>query len=298
LKYDLTDLKVFLAVVEEGNLSRGALRCHLAPSSVSVRIRALEASFGTALLDRTGRGVSPTSAGLVLAENARLAIAQLEQMHAALQPFANGVTGRVILFANNNAISSFLPDDLAKFFQAFPSVRVSLEERNSSEIVSALVEGRCDVGIVVVETAHPDVIFYPYRDDELVLLVPYGNHLGERNSIKFSECLSQPFISLLPGAALHAYLVNHAAALGAKLDVRVRVSGYRAIARLVASGAGIGVVPRSAMEPANEKELHVLKIDDSWAKRDLKVCLRRSQAVSTYRDALITCLRGETDKNF
>ena len=61
MMYDLIDLKVFLAVAEESNLSRGAERCHLAPSSVSLRIKGLEASLGTPLLLRQaqGRGFDP-----------------------------------------------------------------------------------------------------------------------------------------------------------------------------------------------------------------------------------------------
>ena len=106
--YDLTDLKVFLAVAEEGNLSRGAERCSLAPSSVSLRIKGLEETLGTPLLIRQSRGVSLTPAGHVLVEHARRCMAQLAQMTTDLQPFANGLIGHVTFFANNNAISRIL----------------------------------------------------------------------------------------------------------------------------------------------------------------------------------------------
>jgi len=287
MHYDLMDLRVFLAVVDEANLSRGAQRCNLAPSSVSLRIRELEAAFGAPLLVRKPRGVSATPAGLVLAEHARRCLAQLEQMHADLQPFAQGLTGRVILFANNNAISSFLPDDLGRFFRAHPEVRITLEERNSNDIVAAVLEGRADAGVVAIDSEHAALEFFPYREDELVMLVPLDSPLRRDRAIRFAECLSQPFISLQPGAAIHAFLLNHASALGARLDIRIRVSGYRAIARLVASGAGIGVVPRSAMEPGDDSRLAVLALDEPWARRELRICIKRDSPPHFYRDALV-----------
>jgi DNA-binding transcriptional LysR family regulator len=66
MHYDLIDLRVFLAVAEQGNLSRGAERCNLAPSSVSERIRGLEDAIGAPLLIREARGVRLTPAGHVL----------------------------------------------------------------------------------------------------------------------------------------------------------------------------------------------------------------------------------------
>jgi DNA-binding transcriptional LysR family regulator len=291
MHYDLTDLKVFLAVAEEGNVSRGAERCHLAPYAVSLRIKGLEENIGTVLLTRQARGVTLTPAGHVLAEHTRRCVAQLEQMHVDLLPFARGLTGHVTFFANNNAISSHLPDDLARFFKLYPSVRITLEERMSHDIVAAVAAGRADIGVVALETEHPDLDFLPYREDRLVLLAPLGSPLARQGTVSFADCMDEPFISLQSGAALHTFLMNHASALGKRLDIRVQVSGYRAIARLVSSGAGIGVVARSAIEESDSESLAVLELSEAWARRDLRVCVRRRPAETNFfRDKLIEIL--------
>lgn len=292
LHYDLTDLRVFLAVAEEGNLTRGAARVHLAPSSVSQRIKALEETIGAPLLKRESRGVGITPAGQVLLEHCRRCVAHLEQMHADLLPFSRGLPSHVTLFANNNAISSFLPNDLSHFFQAHPNARITLEERMSHDIIGAVSSGRADIGIVAVEASRRnDLQFIPYRDDELIILTPLGNNLSKQDTVHFSSCLKQPFISLQHGAALHTFLVNHATALGGRLDVRVQVSSYRAIARLVTSGAGIGVVPRSALQQADLNELAVVSIDEPWSMRHLHICIQRNPAtLNVIRDRLVDCL--------
>ncbi|OYD60189.1 UNVERIFIED_ORG: DNA-binding transcriptional LysR family regulator [Burkholderia sp. CF145] len=293
MPYDLTDLKVFLAIAEEGNVSRGAERCHLAASSASLRMKNLEDSVGVRLFKRQARGVTLTAAGHVLREHAKRCLAQLEQMRADLVPYVQGMTGHVTVFANNNAISTHLPDDLARFFKAYPSVRITLEERLSHDIVGAIVEGRAEIGVVALETEHPALEFLPYRKDQLVLLTPIDHPLAESGSISFASCLGQPFISLQSGAALHTFLMNHASALGGRLDVRVQVSGYRAIARIVASGAGIGIVPRTAIERSDRGRLSIVNLIEPWAERDLRVCIPKNPGEKNiYRDNLVEILCG------
>lgn len=290
MRYDLVDLRVYLAVLDEGNLSRGAARCNLAPSSVSARIKALEVAVGTTLLSREARGVSPTPAGVVLAEHARRLLAQLEQLHADLSPFSSALTGRVILFANTNAINSFLPDDLANFFADHPLVRISMEERNSGNIVSALLEGRADVGVIAVEEKHPLLEYFPYGNDELVLVVPKGHDLAGKGSARFADCLPFPFISLLQGAAIHTFLMKRANDLGGRLDVRVQLSGYLAICKMVGSGAGVGLVPRSVVPKASQSHVAVVKLDEPWAHRELNICVKAERPPNFYRDELVRCL--------
>lgn len=291
MHYDLTDLKVLVAVAQEGNVSRGAERCHLAASSASLRIKNLEDAVGVTLFTRQSRGVTLTAAGHVLLEHAKRCLAQLEQMRADLVPYVQGMTGHVTVFANNNAISTHLPDDLARLFAAHPSVRITLEERTSHDIVAAVAAGRAEVGVVALESEHPALEFLPYRKDQLVLLTPVNHPLAANRSVSFAHCLGEPFLSLQSGAALHTFLMNHASALGGRLDVRVQVSGFRAIARLVESGAGIGIVPRTAIEPSDRGRLAIVELEEPWSQRDLRVCiLRNSTEKNVYRDRLVEIL--------
>ncbi|TDA48460.1 LysR family transcriptional regulator [Burkholderia pyrrocinia] len=291
MTYDLTDLKVFLAIAEEENVSRGAERCHLAASSASLRMKNLEETLGVTLLTRQARGVTLTPAGRVFREHAGRCLAQLEQMHADLRPFSLGMSGHVTVFANNNAISTHLPGDLARFFAAYPNVRITLEERTSHDIVAAVVAGRAEVGVVALETEHPALAFLPYRKDLLVLLTTIIHPVASKPSLGFRQCLGHPFISLQSGAALHTFLMNHAAALGGRLDVRVQVSGYRAISRLVASGAGIGIVPRTAIEPGDHEQFAIVELEEPWSQRDLRVCVPRNPGdKNIYRDKLVEIL--------
>ncbi|MDE2612981.1 MAG: LysR family transcriptional regulator [Burkholderiales bacterium] len=278
MRYDLVDLKLFIAVADAGNVTRGAAACFLAPSSASLRIKQLEQHLGVRLFSRHAHGVELTRAGQVMIEHVRRCLAELQQMHADLAPYAHGIKSQITLFANSTAIASYLPDDLAAYFRRFPGVRVVLEERLSIDIVAAVAEGRADLGVVTWSGEHPQLAFAPYREDELVALVPHKARLGRGGKIGFAECLAHPFISLRSGAAIHTFLVGRAAALGHHLDVRVQVAAFSAVIALVRSGAGLAIVPRSVLRDQPLRGLDVLRLDEPWARRPLSVCARRDGA--------------------
>ena len=295
MNYDLIDLRLFVAIAEERNLTRGAARAHLAPSSASHRLRRLEEALNTSLFERQTRGVALTRAGEALLRNARQVLASIEQMHANLSPFATGIRGHVSLWANTHATHTFLPDDLAGFLKRHPQVSVSLEERTSAEIVVAVANGEIEVGVLADSGTGAGVELAPHRQDRLVLIVPAGHALAACGRVGFAEVLDQAFVMLHSGSAIHTFTMNAAAALGRHLDVRIQVRSFEAVCRMVGAGVGIGLVPRSAVPRAGLSEPPVVvALDEAWAQRDLQVCVRQGVELSGFASALVQHLRASS----
>jgi DNA-binding transcriptional LysR family regulator len=292
MRYDLTDLRLFIAIAEEHNLTRGAARTHLAPSSASHRLRLLEADLNTPLFVRKARGLSLTRAGDTLLRNARQIFAQVEQMHADLSPYAEGIRGHVSLWANTHATHTFLPDDLADFLKQHPQLSVSLEEHTSPQIAQAVASGEIEVGVLAEIENSAGLELIPYRRDRLALIVPRDHPLATRPHLRFSEVLDAPFVMLHAGSAIHTFTMNAAALLGRHLDVRIQVRSFEAVCRMVGAGVGIGLVPRSAVPGSGMRESPVLvEIDEAWAQRDLQICVRREAILSGFALALVESLR-------
>lgn len=294
MNYDLIDLRLFVAIAELRNLTRGAERVHLAPSSASHRIRLLEASIGTTLLLREARGVKLTRAGELLLRHARQVFAQLEQMHADLSPYAKGVRGHVRLWANTHATHTFLPDSLSAFLRCYPQVSITLEEHTSPEVVMAVVRGEVEVGVVAESVEGVDVELIPYRADRLVLITPADHPLAGRTSTSFVEVLDFPFVMLHSGSAIHTFTMNAAAALGRHLEVRIQVRSFEAVCRMVSAGVGLGMVPGSAIpDDTTRSSLAILELQESWAQRDLKVCVKNRELLSGFAASLVESLTGK-----
>ncbi len=294
MAYDLPDLRLVAAIADTGSLTRGAARVHLAPSSASHRLTQLEAALGTPLFLRHARGLTPSPAGEALLRHARQVFAQLEQMHADLAPFASGLTSHVTVFANTNAINCFLPEDLGDFLREHPQLRVSLEEQPSPAILQAVAAGQVDVGVFAGGDTPPGVRTLPYRRDRLVLITPPDHPLAGAGSLRFSAVLAQPFVCLHAGSAIHTFMMNAAADLGARLDVRIQVRSFNAVCRMVGAGVGIGMVPASAAREAASRAA-VVEIDEPWARRDLRLCVATHRPPTPAAQALVDYLAAQAD---
>ncbi|MGR8023360.1 LysR substrate-binding domain-containing protein [Burkholderia cenocepacia] len=115
-----------------------------------------------------------------------------------------------------------------------------------------------------------------YRKLRFVIVAPLDSPFAQLESAPFSDCLESPFISLQTGKALHTFFSTQARALGLALDVRVQVSDYPSILLMVAAGAGISIVPASAVIGAPRSEVAVIELDEAWARRQHRVCVRTS----------------------
>lgn len=289
--YDLPDLRLVAAIADSGSLTRAAAQIHLAPSSASHRLTQLEAGLGTPLFTRHHRGLTPTPAGESLLRHARQVFAQLEQMHADLAPYAGRVLSQVTVFANTNAINCFLPEDLGDFLREHPRIRLSLEEQPSPAIVQAVAAGQVEIGVVAAGPGLAGLQTQPYRRDRLVLIVPAGHPLAGRPTVAFAEVLAEPFVCLHAGSAIHTFMMNAAARLGGRLDVRIQVRSFNAVCRMVTAGVGIGMVPLSSVSPGSG--LSIVHITDDWAPRDLQLCVRSRAALSAAAAALFDHLAGK-----
>lgn len=288
MHYDLPDLKLVAAIADSGSLSRAANRVHLATSSASHRLTQLESALGVSLFTRHARGLTPTPAGESLLRHARQVFAQLEQMHADLAPYASGLNSQVTVFANTNAINCFLPEDLGEFLREHPNLRISLEEQPSPAIIRAVAAGQVDLGVVAAEGDFGTLDVVPYRRDRLVLIVAFDHPLAQKTRIAFADVLTEAFVCLHAGSAIHTFMMNHAARLGGSLDVRIQVRSFAAVCRMVAAGVGIGMVPSSSVSVVDH--LKVVEITDAWAPRDLHLCIRQRDTLSPAARALFESL--------
>ncbi|MCC7272936.1 MAG: LysR family transcriptional regulator [Alphaproteobacteria bacterium] len=293
MRFDLTDLGLFVHVVEAGSITAGAARAGLALASASQRIRGMEEHCRVPLLDRFRRGVRPTAAGAALLHHARLVLQQMERLRGELGEHGGGLRGHVRLLCNTAAYSEFLPDALAPFLARHRRVDIEMEERPSHAIVQAVAGGTADIGIVAdgVDTGMLETL--PFRLDRLVLAVPRDHPLAGRRRVAFAETVGADFVGLAPGSALQEHVGGHALRAGRALRLRVRVAGFAALCRMVEEGIGIAVVPETAARRCRRTmAIGVVGLSDAWAVRRLVLCVRRFDALPIHARRLAEHLQA------
>jgi len=293
MRFDFTDLSLFRHIVEAGSITHGAVRANLALAAASTRIRKMETTFGAELLVRGRQGVTPTQAGRTLLQHARAILAQTERLHEDLTPYARGLAGQVRVLSNTNALTEFLPETLSSFLTAYPDVSVDLEERLSDEIVGLIAEGSADIGIVAGTVDHGGLHTFPYRSDRFVLVVPKNHPLAKRSRIGFAEVLNYDMVGLDRASAIQRFLADKASRIGQPLRLRIQLRSFDAICRLVECNVGVGIVPETTVQrTARNMAITAVRLTDSWALRELTICVRDVAALPPYARQLVDHLRA------
>lgn len=293
MRFDFTDLNLFRHIVEAGSITHGAERLNLALAAASTRIRKLELAFGAELLVRGRQGVTPTQAGRTLLAHARTILAQSDRLQEDLSPYARGLAGQVRVLSNTNALTEFLPETLSSFLAAFPDISVDLEERLSDEIVGLIAEGAGDIGIIAGTVDHAGLQTFPFRSDRFVLVVPSSHQLANRATIGFAEVLDYDLVGLDRASAIQRFLADKANRIGRPLRLRVQLRSFDTICRLVECNVGVGIVPETtAQRSARSMAIVPVHLADSWAVRDLTICVRDLDALPPYARQLVDHLKA------
>jgi molybdate transport repressor ModE-like protein len=294
MRFDLADLSLFRHVVEAGSITHGAERAHLALAAASTRIRNMEDVLGVPLLTRGRQGVTPTQAGRTLLQHARTILRQAERLHEDLGAYGGGLAGQIRVLSNTNALTEFLPEALSSFLAEHPNVSVDLEERLSDEIVGLIAEGVADLGVVAGTVDAGALETYPFRRDRFVLVVAQDHPLGKRAKIGFEDVLEHDFVGLDRASAIQRFLATKAVRIGRPLRLRVQLRSFDAVCRLVECKVGIGIVPETtARRVSKTMAIAIVPLTDSWAVRDLTICIRSMSELPLYARQLVEHLRAK-----
>lgn len=286
--FQIEDFRLFVNIADTQSLTRGADRSFISVPAASHRVKKMEENLGIKLLVRTPRGMTLTQAGRVYLKHAQKVLSQLEQFSGALQPYADGVQGSVRLAVNTTAMTEFVPDVLGRYLSRNPNIMVEARELLSSEIVTRIASDTADIGIISGDVVTDDVATMHLTTNRLVVIVPRQHELASRDAVNFREILDYDYVALATGAATQSFLDAAAEALHTRLRKRVEASGYDAIRRMVAAGAGVSIIPNLTVERLRlGDECVVLELDELWAEREFQLCLPEGRKLPTFTQALV-----------
>ncbi|MBQ0833150.1 LysR substrate-binding domain-containing protein [Marinobacter sp.] len=290
---DPISLRLFVRVLETGTIAAVAEQELIAASAISKRISELEACLNIQLLIRTNRGIGGTQAGKALAQLSRGVLHQLEEVQTRMHEYSQGVRGEVRIVANISAIIQFLPRQLKAFLEQHPFIQITLEERISSEIIETVAQNQADIGIFTEILGNTESLtIYPYQSDRLALITANQHPLSQAESLNFIDTLQYDYVGLHTGSAINNKLMQVAAAAEKTFRMRIQVTSYEALLRMVEQDLGIGIMPQDVALPyVNTHRIKTIPLTDSWASRKLKLCTNNLHPLSQATLRLLEHLR-------
>jgi DNA-binding transcriptional LysR family regulator len=260
---------------------------------VSQQIAALEKQAGTELLERVGRGVRPTAAGLLLTEYAEVIGRQVAEAETALADLRAGRTGRLAVRYFATAGASLVAPAVARFRHEHPGVQVELKLTDPEDPLPDVKEGRADLAIVV-RTGEPGpegVRLVHLLDDPYRAVLPKGHRLAGRRTLDLADLADEPWVgSEWPGPCLAAQL-DACAAAGFRPEFVVESEDYVTAQGFVAAGLGVSLIPRLGLG-GHHPDVVVRRVRAPEPLRAIYAAVRETAPAHPALRGLLDALRG------
>lgn len=242
---DLKQLEYFVAVVERGSFSRAAAALNLAQPSISRQVALLEQELGQRLLERTGRGVTPTQAGQALLAHARVMLNAAAQALFEIKEMSDEPAGKVVVGLPNRVASGLCVPLVREFRERLPNAMLSVVEGLSLSLREGLLAGRIDVGVLFDPPPTPLLSYEPLMRERLLLVTPAGYRLPER--VALASLAGFPLI--LPAAPNPIRSLVDAVLLPRKINLNIvaEVGAVHTALTVVEEGMACSILPESAL---------------------------------------------------
>ena len=279
-------LTYFAAVVEEGSVSRAALRLRIAQPALSLHILNLERDLDTELLHRTARGVTATESGARLYQHARDILARLAQAREDVRGHAASAVGEVVLAMTQSVAKTLALPVFQQATSAFPGIALRLSESNTGHVPTLLRQRQIDLGITFKAQNDPAIHETPLVEEDLYLVSPAARPSGAPgNTVAFSEAARLPLV--LPGRphSLRELINDYARKNRLALDTVGEVDAVPQLKDFVAAGIGHTILTLASVQAElADGRLSARRIVDPVISRRVILC--RSAEVPPTRAAL------------
>ncbi len=250
MAFTLRQLQFFVAAAEQGSVTGAARALSISQSSVTEAIRSLEDDLGVQLFDRQARGLEITHRGSLFLRHARQILSDVSNARQAFRDDGNVEGGRLALGVTSLVAGYVLSDLLARFRRAHPKVELSVIEDSGEYLQHLLIGGELDVAVLLTSSIRDRVALHvetllasPYR-----LWLPLGHPLGQEDFIALEQVVGEPLIQLMVDE-IEESMRALMAAMEVKPRIAFRTRSVEAVRSLVATGAGLTILPGLVYRP-------------------------------------------------
>lgn len=293
---DLRRLEIFVKVAELGSFSRAAEALFLTQPTVSEHVRGLEDEVGVQLLDRLGRGTTPTRAGTLLLGYARRILTLAREAAQAIEQFQGRVSGELMLGGSSIPGEYIVPAFIGAFRGKYPDVRISLLIGSSREVQQWVEEGRVEIGVVGAPPSGRALEGRQLMSDELLVVVGADHPWATRGSVSLDELKTEPMILRERGSGSRETFERALEQVGLDLGAfRIvgEIASTQAIKEAVRAGVGISLISRRAVQDeCRARLLCCVAIRDLTISRAFHLIVHRDRSRSPLAQAFLAFLEA------
>ncbi|VVE50839.1 LysR family transcriptional regulator [Pandoraea iniqua] len=290
-RLNLDQLHTFAEVIDAGSFSAAADRLDLSQPAVSLQVRQLEQRLNVRLIERVGKRLKPSSAGLTLLEHARRIDAVVEEALQALSTHAEGVAGEVAIGTGATACIHLLPPMLRAMRKRHPALDIRVSTGNTDDVLAAVTENRLDVGLVTLPAAGRSLHITPVLRDEFVAIGASGAQ-DWPEEVTPHALAAMPMVAFETGSSTRLLIDEWFLQAGLRVRPVMALGSIEAIKEMVAAGLGYSIVPRMAVSAAHHRRgLRIAALTPELS-RTLAIVVRQDKPLAPGLRRVLQALEG------
>lgn len=243
-------LQVFYTVAKVLSFTKAAETLHMTQPAVTFQVKQLEEFFNTRLFDRTHNKITLTDAGKVVYDYAEKILDYYDKMNNEVRELTGEVTGSLLIGASTTIAEYMLPSLLGAFKKQFEDVNIRLQVGNTDAIVAMVENNMIDLGVVEAPVFNKNLEVEVCRLDEMVLIVPDGHALSNRDKVSVEDIRKYRYISREEGSGSRSVIDNYIREQGmsySDLNVIMELGSPEAVKMAVESDVGVAIVSRTTL---------------------------------------------------
>ncbi len=282
-------------------MTAAASALYLTPSAVSQQLNALEQETGHSLLIRGGKGVELTAAGEILLAHTHAVLAQLERAEAELADYAGGVAGEVAVASFATGIAEVVAPAVGRLRALRPGITMRVWDAEGDESLPLVLGGKADVAVAVDYRGAPReddrrLARVPLYAEPFDAVLPAAHPLCAHPEVALAGLADSDWIGPYPGNPCHDMVLLACERAGFQPRLKHSSDDFRAVVALAGAGAGVALVPRSALLGMELKEAVVRPVAGPAATRRVFAAVRRGAdehpLIRPVLDALVASAAG------
>lgn len=275
MRIDVLGLQAFVSIAERGSFHAAASHLNLSQTALSHRIRKLEESLKTQLLQRTTRQVSLTPAGLALLPRARKLFEELGLALDELRSDADDASARVVVGCLPTIAVRCMPPAIASFVESYPGMQVKVHDNSASEIAEKVQAGEAEFGVTIVAANRWDLELKPVVKEPFVLICRRGLPLAASASLTWAQIQEVPLVRISAETGNRILIDDALGPRREMLSWRYEVQRVATAVSLVRSGIACAIVPQLAIGGAEADELVAIPLRSPSVTRTLGIVTRK-----------------------
>lgn len=274
------ELLAFVTLAEQRSFTRAAALTHLSQPAFSALIRALEASVGARLFDRTTRSVELTVEGTVFVESARRILRAADDALEDVRDRAARRRGRVSIAVLPSLAAGWLPPLLAAFHAENPGIELDVADVLSDACIERVRSGRADFALASTRADAPELVTEAFCSDRFHVVCRSDHPLAaRRDALRLDQLASCPIVQLSRPSSVRQYV--EAALYPTQLHTVLELDQLSSVAGMVRAGLGLTIVPTLTLFHFEHPELATRPLDAPGLVRQVFVVRRSDRSLGS-----------------